>query len=48
MPPSKLSPDEPAAPADSYRNIPLLNLLREPDRRRFLEELTEAHYGKGD
>lgn len=48
MPPSKLSPDAPAAPADSYRNIPLLNILREPDRREFLEELTEAHYGKGD
>ena len=48
MPPSKLSPDEPTAPADSYRNIPLLNILREPDRRQFLEELTEAQYGKGD
>lgn len=48
MPPSKSSPDKPAAPADSYRNIPLLNILREPDRRQFLEELTEAHYGKGD
>ena len=48
MPPSKSSPEQPAAPADSYRNIPLLNILREPDRRQFLEELTEAHYGKGD
>ncbi len=28
MPPSKSSPEQPAAPADSYRNIPLLNILR--------------------
>ncbi|MET0516075.1 MAG: Crp/Fnr family transcriptional regulator [Nitrospiraceae bacterium] len=49
MPPSKLSPpDEPTTSTDSFRNIPLLNILREPDRREFLEELTEAHYGKGD
>jgi CRP-like cAMP-binding protein len=36
------------ASADFYRNIPLLNILQEPDRGRFLEGLTEARYGKGD
>ena len=45
--PNKSLRDAPAAPRELLRPIPLLDILGEPARRKFLEELTEAHYGKG-
>ena len=47
--PSK-SPSKPADSALQSRleKIPLLNILRGPDRQRVLEELTESRYGIGD
>jgi CRP/FNR family cyclic AMP-dependent transcriptional regulator len=44
--PNKSSP-ETAEARDLFRPIPLLDILDEQARRKFLEELTEAHYGKG-
>ena len=44
--PNKLSPDA-EAPRELLRPIPLLDILGEQARRKFLEDLTEAHYGKG-
>ena len=47
--PNKSLRDAPAAaPRELLRPIPLLDILGEPARRKFLEELTEAHYGKGE
>lgn len=34
-------------PPELY-GIPLLNILSGPARQRMLQELTKAHYGKGD
>lgn len=45
--PNKSSPDAATRPRDLFRPIPLLDILGEQDRRKFLEELTEAHYGRG-
>jgi CRP/FNR family cyclic AMP-dependent transcriptional regulator len=44
--PNKSSP-EIAETRELFRPIPLLDILGEQARRKFLEELTEAHYGKG-
>jgi CRP-like cAMP-binding protein len=46
-PPSKSLPDPAAGAREVFRPIPLLDILGEQERRSFLEELTEAHYGKG-
>lgn len=45
--PNKSSLDVGEPQRDLLRPIPLLDILGEPARRKFLEELTEAHYGKG-
>jgi CRP/FNR family cyclic AMP-dependent transcriptional regulator len=45
--PNKSSPDTAEPQRELLRPIPLLDILGEPARRKFLEELTEAHYGKG-
>jgi CRP-like cAMP-binding protein len=46
-PPNKSSPDIATKPRHLDRPIPLLDILGEQDRRKFLEDLTEAHYGRG-
>lgn len=45
--PNKSSPDVIPGPKEFLRPIPLLDILGEQARRKFLEELTEAHYGRG-
>jgi len=44
------SPSKPSTPvlSQGLDRIPLLNILSASDRKRMLQELTEAHYGKGD
>ena len=46
--PSKSLPDVAETPRELLRPIPLLDILGESARRKFFEELTEAHYGKGE
>lgn len=48
--PSKTSRNKPshAALPHELAGIPLLNILSGAARQRMLQELTEAHYGKGD
>jgi CRP/FNR family transcriptional regulator, cyclic AMP receptor protein len=45
--PNKSSPEVTPEPKELFRPIPLLDILGEQARRKFLEELTEAHYGRG-
>lgn len=45
--PNKSSPDAASVPGSLFSPIPLLDILGERERRKFLEELTEAHYGRG-
>jgi CRP/FNR family cyclic AMP-dependent transcriptional regulator len=45
--PNKSSPEVTPGRKELFGPIPLLDILGEQARQKFLEELTEAHYGRG-